>query len=119
MQLRKGHFRLEINHYFGSDSIGAKEAKIELREGIAVFECTLFPVDRNQESDAEDRKEKEFSDVEFFSLLDAHIRKNVSHFLKHHKDEIESWRFDLHYKGTRSFPCTIQPLETNGIMFHV
>jgi fructose-1,6-bisphosphatase len=119
MDLKKGKFNLEINHEYGCDTVCAKGARIIIIKGIATFECCLVPVDSNQRMDADEFEEKEFKNVEFFSLMDEYIRKRFSSFIKNHEKEITDFRFVLKYGESYSFACKIQAMNPDGIMFHV
>lgn len=51
--LRKGRTSIEIWYKYGADSIGAKQAEIELIDKHAIFRIRLSPVDKNQSHDAD------------------------------------------------------------------
>lgn len=117
--LRKGYFHLELNHEYGTDTVGAEAAEIELNDGIVTFKTKLKPASDDQADDANRSKEEDFKNIEYFSFLDEHIRKGMSSFIKAYKLQIESWRIEIEYGRKYSFACEIQPMDPGGVMFHV
>jgi len=117
--LRKGYFHLELNHQYGTDTVGAEEAELELNDGIVIFKAKLKPASDDQASDADQCKESSFSNVEYFSFLDEHIRKGMSQFAKAYKQQIKGWRIEVNYGQKYSFACEVQPMNPDGVMFHV
>lgn len=117
--LKKGYFHLELNHEYGTDTVGAEEAEIELSDDIATFRAKLRPASDDQSADANQSKERDFKNVEYFSFLDKHIRKAMASFAKAHRAGIKGWRIEIEYGEKYSFDCEVQPTEPGGVMFHV
>lgn len=117
--LRKGYFHIELNHEYGTDTVGAEAVEMELNNSIVTFRVRLKPASDDQVSDANRCKEKGFKNVEYFSFLDDHIRKGMSSFVKAYKAKIESWRIEIEYGQKYSFACEIQPMDPGGVMLRV
>jgi hypothetical protein len=116
--LRKGSFQFELNHEFGTDTIRAVEACVNVADGIAIFKAKLKPVSDNQTIDANHSKEKDFRNIEFFSFIDTYIRKRLTAFIANNRQPITSWKLEIEYGQKYLFSCKLQSLNKDGVMFH-
>lgn len=117
--LRKGFFHLELNHQYGTDTVGVEMARVELNEGLAIFKLKIKPVSDHQSSDANDCKDNDFRNVKSFSLHDGHIRKGMAMFINAHRSNIAVWQIEVEYGARYIFSCKIKAMGQGGVMFRV
>jgi len=99
--LRKGQTSIEIWYKYGADSIGAKQAEIELMDKHAIFRIRLSPVDKNQSHDA---------DNIFIDNLET---------ISKHSEKISFVNLEIVYKKRHAFSSDLRPLDEDGLEFYI
>lgn len=117
--LRKGQTSIEIWYKYGADSIGAKQAEIELMDKRAIFRIRLSPVDKNQSHDADNIFIDNLETISKIIIWDEHIRKNTSKSINSHSEKISFVNLEIVYKKRHAFSSDLRPLDEDGLEFYI
>lgn len=115
--LRKGQSSVEIWHEFGTDSIGVKQAEVELMDDHAIFRFNIAPVDSNQSDDAKNIFGNHPESISRVIIRDDHIRDKSSKFLEAYWEKISSIKLVLNHKTDFVFSATLRQLDSDGLEF--
>jgi len=117
--LRKGNTTIELWHSLGSDTVGAINTEIELKESYAIFRTTLKPIDGNQKSDVDNVFIENIGALKEITFDDAQIRKATAKFLKAYKEKIGFIKLNIIYNKGYEFNVSLNPIDKDGLSFEI